>query len=217
LIEKSKLNNNLHSKYQRPAKSWTRKHSLNLNCLNRTTIKDYDIVCMIGQGAFGIVQRATKKDTGEKVAIKQYERSKLEKEPERAHSLRKEMNILSKLDHVGIMKFVDSIDTGHRVNLVLEYINGNNLYQYIRKMPESRIRDEQEVKTIFKQILESVSYMHEQRVVHRDLKLENILIDRKTKQTKLIDFGFATTVSSISDTKLPFSCGTPIYMCPEMA
>ena len=93
----------------------------------------------------------------------------------------KEMNILAKLDHIGIMKFVDSIDTGHRVNLVLEYVNGNNLYQYIRKMPESRIRDENEVKVIFRQIIEAVKYMHDQRVIHRDLKLENILIDRKTK------------------------------------
>ena len=70
VIDKITYNNNLHSKYQRSSKSQTRKHNLNLNCLNRTTIKDYDVVCMIGQGAFGIVQRATKKDTGEKVAIK---------------------------------------------------------------------------------------------------------------------------------------------------
>ena len=59
--------------------------------------------------------------------------------------------------------------------------------------------------------------MHDQKVIHRDLKLENILIDRKTHQTKLIDFGFATQVRSISETKLPYSCGTPIYMSPELA
>lgn len=121
------------------------------------------------------------KNTGMKVAIKQYERTKLEKDPERVISLRKEMTILSKLDHEGIMKFVDSIDSGPRINLVVEYINGNNLYQYIRKLPESRIKEEEEVKVIFKKILESVQYMHEQNVVHRDLKLENILLDRETK------------------------------------
>ena len=79
----------------------------------------------------------------------------------------------------------------------MEYINGNNLYQYIRKMPESRIKNEEEVKIIFKKIVESVKYMHDQKVIHRDIKLENVLIDRKTQQTKLIDFGFAREVQSI--------------------
>lgn len=59
--------------------------------------------------------------------------------------------------------------------------------------------------------------MHSQRVIHRDLKLENILVDRATNKTKLIDFGFATRVKSAYESRLPYSCGTPIYMCPEMA
>jgi len=58
--------------------------------------------------------------------------------------------------------------------------------------------------------------MHSENVVHRDLKLENILIDRATKSTKLIDFGFGTEVQSIKDTKLSYYCGTPTYMSPEM-
>ena len=59
--------------------------------------------------------------------------------------------------------------------------------------------------------------MHSQNVVHRDLKLENILIDRQSKQIKLIDFGFSTEVISMKETRLPFVCGTPIYMSPEVA
>jgi len=203
---------------QKAARSSSRRNmNLNLNCLNQTTIRDYDIQCLIGQGAFGVVQRATTKANGQKVAIKQYDRSKLLQDANRVVALNKESAILAKLSHEGIMGFVDSIDSGNKINIVVEYINGNNLYQYIRKLPESRIKDENEVKIIFKKTLESVQYMHEQRVIHRDLKLENILIDRKTQQTKLIDFGFATVVKSISETKLPYSCGTPIYMCPEMA
>ena len=66
-------------------------------------------------------------------------------------------------------------------------------------------------------ILESVEYMHDNGVIHRDLKLDNILIDRKNDITKIIDFGFATVVKSISKTKLPYECGTPPFMCPEMA
>ena len=58
--------------------------------------------------------------------------------------------------------------------------------------------------------------MHNQNVVHRDLKLENILMDRKTKQTKLIDFGFSIEVDSIRDTKISQICGTQVYMSPEL-
>ena len=59
--------------------------------------------------------------------------------------------------------------------------------------------------------------MHHQNVAHRDLKLENILIDRDTKQTKLIDFGFSIDVDDIKVTKLTHYCGTPHYMSPELA
>jgi serine/threonine protein kinase len=59
--------------------------------------------------------------------------------------------------------------------------------------------------------------MHSQGVIHKDLKLENILIDRESGQTKLIDFGFSTKVKSAYESKLSFVCGTPIYMCPELA
>ena len=59
--------------------------------------------------------------------------------------------------------------------------------------------------------------MHENNVIHRDLKLENILIDRESKETKIIDFGFSVNVKDAYETKLPFSCGTPCYMSPELA
>ena len=190
--------------------------SVNLNCPNLTTLKDYDIQVLIGQGAFGIVQRGVKKETNIKVALKQYEKSKLLQDSSRVEALKKEIDILGRLDHPGIMKFHDAIDSGNKVSIVVEYINGNNLYQYIRKMHGSRMQDENEIKVIFKKIVESVKYMHEQNVVHRDIKLENILLDRDSKQTKLIDFGFSTRVNNAQETKLNFFCGTPIYMSPEI-
>lgn len=67
---------------------------------------------------------------------------------------------------------------------------------------------------MFRQIAEAVAYLHGEKIVHRDLKLENILIDAE-KHIKLIDFGFSTFVRS--DKKLAFTCGTPPYMSPELA
>jgi len=115
------------------------------------------------------------------------------------------------------MKFYDAIDSGNKVSLVVEYINGQNLYQYIRKMPGQRIQDENHVKDIFRQIVEAVEHLHAKQVVHRDLKLENVLLDRATNLTKIIDFGFATKVKNTSTSRLPFNCGTPVYMCPDLA
>ena len=101
------------------------------------------------------------------------------------------------------MKFYDAIDEGgNKVSIIMEYINGNNLYQYIRKLPSQRINDENEVKKIFTKIVESIEYMHEMGVIHRDLKLDNILVDRETKQTKIIDFGFSIKVKNAYQTKL---------------
>ena len=59
--------------------------------------------------------------------------------------------------------------------------------------------------------------MHSNNVIHRDLKLENVLIDRESKQTKLIDFGFSIKVKNAQESKLPYCCGTPTFMSPELA
>ena len=90
---------------------------------------------MLGQGAYGIVQRAHTKDTKENVAIKIYEKSKLSSDTARVDALQREIDILSQLEHPGIMKFYDAIDSGNKVSIVVEHINGSNLYQYIRKLP----------------------------------------------------------------------------------
>lgn len=115
---------------------------------------------LIGQGAFGVVQRATMKGSNKKVAIKQYDKAKLCQDAIRIESLRQEIYTMAKLDHVGIMHFYDAIDSGNKISIVVEYINGNNLYQYIRKRPGSRVIDENEVRRIFRPIVEAVSYMH---------------------------------------------------------
>lgn len=172
---------------------------------------------LIGQGACAQVKRATHKDEGYLVAIKQYDVKKLMQDMARINALQRESEVLARLTHPGIMQFYDSFESPNKINLVVEYINGQNLYQYIRKNPGQRIIDEEEVKRVFRQIVEAVSYMHSQGVVHRDLKLENVLLDRQSNQIKLIDFGFSSLVKSWKSTRLPFSCGTPVYMCPDMA
>jgi serine/threonine protein kinase len=67
---------------------------------------------------------------------------------------------------------------------------------------------------LFKQIAEGIEYLHSQNIAHRDIKLDNILIEDKTNIVKIIDFGFSVMCSSIQ--KLKIFCGTPSYMAPEI-
>lgn len=86
--------------------------------------------------------------------------------------------------------------------------------QNFLKKKQNKCISEQTAKPIFKQIVSAVSYFHDLGLVHRDLKLENILID-DLNQIKLIDFGFATACKS--GDKLQLFCGTPCYMDPDLA
>lgn len=87
------------------------------------------------------------------------------------------------------------------------------MHGYIKTFENRRI-PEKEVRFIFKQLTEGIHYLHSNSYVHRDIKLENILIDKKNKTIKIIDFGFSVSVQP--DKKLCMFCGTPSYMAPEI-
>jgi MAP/microtubule affinity-regulating kinase len=108
---------------------------------------------------------------------------------------------------------IESFETAKDIILVLEYINGVSLYQYLKSKPTKRGIDEEMGRRFFRQIAESVKYIHSKSIVHRDLKMENIIIDDKNN-AKLIDFGFSFLCQS--GTKLKTFCGTPSYMAPEI-
>jgi serine/threonine-protein kinase ULK2 len=80
------------------------------------------------------VKRASRKSDKIQIALKQYDKAKLCQDQNRVDSLRAEISTLGLLDHPGIMKFYDAIDSGNKISIVVEYVNGNNLYQYIRKL-----------------------------------------------------------------------------------
>jgi len=95
----------------------------------------------------------------------------------------------------------------------MEFVSGISLLTYLKSQPGRKLL-ENECINIFSQILKGMSYLHELSIVHRDLKLDNLIIDTKTKGVKIIDYGFGciTTWSKL----LNFFCGTPSYMPPEI-
>merc|ERR1719217_1474483 len=98
--------------------------------------------------------------------------------------------------------------------MVCDFVNGGSLRQVLRQQVNSCFK-ESHAKYVFTQVCDAVQYCHSRNIVHRDIKLENMLLDKITGVVKLIDFGFAVQVKC-KDQKLRFFCGTPSYIAPEM-
>lgn len=95
----------------------------------------------------------------------------------------------------------------------MEFIGTTSLFEYLKSKP-NKILPEAEIKFIFRQLTDAVNYCHSKSIVHRDLKLENVLLD-EGRSIKIIDFGFSVIIPY--DKKLTIFCGTPSYMAPEIA
>jgi len=165
----------------------------------------------IGQGAYATVRTAFDKQLNVKVALKIYDKSKLF-EPQRQKSVQREMKILEKLDHPNIVKLYAAFDTRRHVVLEMENIQGLSLHGFLKTHSNRRL-DELEAKRIFRQIVNGISYCHSKSIAHRDIKLENLLLDEKNN-IKIIDFGFSTCMPNTK--KIRIFCGTPSYMSPEI-
>jgi serine/threonine protein kinase len=120
--------------------------------------------------------------------------------------------LMEKMKHPNIVKLYEIIDTTKYVILVMEYVGGGSLHGYLKARSNRRL-DEKEAKRVFKQILEGIKYCHSRCITHRDIKLENILLD-DNNNIKIIDFGFSTCIPN--DKKIKIFCGTPSYMAPEI-
>lgn len=174
-------------------------------------ISNYSFGKLIGQGAYAIVKEAINKFTGIHVAIKIYEKYRLI-DPQRKNSVDREISILKYLAHENIVHMIELIDTPRQLFVVMDLIKGRSLYSYL-KSKESRRLPEFEVRKIFRQLVNAICYCHSNNICHRDIKLENIIID-DTKKITLIDFGFSAKVPK--NEKLKVFCGTPSYMPPEI-
>ena len=119
---------------------------------------------------------------------------------------------MKSLNHPNIVHLIENIDCLKQIFLILDLIKGQSLYSYL-KTKEGRRLPENECKGIFKQLIEGIGYCHSLNICHRDIKLENIIID-EYKKIVIIDFGFATKMQNNQFLKI--FCGTPSYMAPEI-
>jgi serine/threonine protein kinase len=177
-----------------------------------TAVMDmYMVGKVIGVGSYGKVRAAWHRLTGCKVAIKTYDKSKL-KDPAHWKRVHSEIKITEQVSHARIARMYEAVETPKRMHLIMECLDGGNLCSYVKA---KRRLSEDEAKGIFFQLLQAIDHLHQMRVTHRDVKLENVLFDtNESKDIKLIDFGFSTVCEP--GQKLKVFCGTPSYMAPEI-
>ena len=181
-------------------------------------IPGYTILEKIGMGGRGAVYKAIHDINGDKTAIKILLRRASQK-PRASESFTREIQITKRLSHPNIIRYLGDGITDSRPYLALEYVGGGNLDQCLRALPDRRMQFQQAIP-LFIQLLEAVSYMHREGLVHKDIKPKNILLDLRRgggMAAKLSDMGLTSRVSGQEDEFLPVFTegGTPAYMPPE--
>ncbi|XP_050299463.1 SNF-related serine/threonine-protein kinase [Anthonomus grandis grandis] len=170
----------------------------------------YDLEETLGRGHFAVVKLARHVFTGEKVAVKVIDKSKLD-EVSRAH-LFQEVRCMKLVQHPNVVRLYEVIDTATKLYLILELGDGGDLYDYIIRHEQGL--PEEKAKDYFRQIVRAISYCHQLHVVHRDLKPENVVFFKKLGVVKLTDFGFSNKF--YPGQKLETSCGSLAYSAPEI-
>ncbi|KAI0930029.1 hypothetical protein AcV5_006838 [Taiwanofungus camphoratus] len=169
----------------------------------------------LGKGSFATVMKAMNRDDGQWYAIKVIQTSKINRTDTQSTTMNKfarEISILEGLQHPNICQLKEVFFEEWTINLVLEFVRGGDLLDYIIKNNGLR---EPEAQHLTYQICDALAYIHDKGIAHRDLKPENVLLtDDMPPRIKVADFGLAKVIDS--QTRLRTMCGTPIYLAPEV-
>ncbi|OLN84395.1 Fatty acyl-CoA synthetase and RNA processing-associated kinase 1 [Colletotrichum chlorophyti] len=204
---------------------------------------DYVLGNTIGEGEFGKVKLGWKQDGGVQVAIKLIKRDSVGNNPSRLAKIYREIAILRGISHPNIVRLHEMVETERHIGIILEYASGGELFDYILN---HRYLKDNAARRLFAQLVSGVGYLHKKGIVHRDLKLENLLLDRN-RNIIITDFGFANTFDAEEDLTeeeelnlgdrefvkrlgldkiktngtrkgdlMQTSCGSPCYAAPEL-
>lgn len=173
-------------------------------------IGNYTLGIEIGSGAFGKVVLGTHILTGETVAIKILDKLILSQTPEDYELVHQEIAILKIVKHKNIAQLYEIMETPQNIYIIMEYCEGKDLMDYI--LLKTRLGELESLK-LFQQLINALLYLHSQNIAHRDIKIDNMLLDNK-KNLKLVDFGLSTKYTD--DELLNQPCGTVVYAAPEV-
>ena len=176
-----------------------------------TSLQFYKYGRLIGQGAFGKVNLGLNILTGRIVAVKSFDKNNSELTGDNMKKILYETDLMKKLNHPNITKILEMFEDEKYFMIIMEYINGGNLFSFVKKR---RKLSEKTAKFLFRQIIQGIKYIHEQNIAHRDIKLENLLIDLNNN-VKICDFGIGRKIKN-KNQLLHDQCGTLMYMAPEI-
>ncbi|KAJ9260800.1 hypothetical protein DTO195F2_4413 [Paecilomyces variotii] len=218
-------------------------YSSNSSKRRETSFGQYILGQTLGEGEFGKVKLGWKKDGSIQVAIKLIRRESLGSNPSRLPKIYREISILRDLSHPNIVRLHEMVETDRHIGIIMEYASGGELFDHILN---NRYLKDNAARRLFAQLVSGVGYLHKKGIVHRDLKLENLLLDRN-RNIIITDFGFANTFNPTDElgeeieynlTNREFvkrmrldkvdanglrrgdlmqtSCGSPCYAAPEL-
>jgi serine/threonine protein kinase len=142
-------------------------------CISFNLCYRYSLEKLLGKGHFAKVHRAIRKRDGKAFAIKTIEKVKLLENPRNLQTLEREIGILRRLNHQYIIKLYEVYENELYIHIVLEYLQGGELFQQLQSRG---IYSEADAALVFKCVLEALEYVHSRNVIHRDLKPENLIL-----------------------------------------
>ncbi|KAI1636590.1 hypothetical protein F4809DRAFT_608800 [Biscogniauxia mediterranea] len=174
----------------------------------------YARVGVIGKGAFATVHKVTSKYDGSPYAAKELDKRKFMKNGVLDQKVENEMKIMQKVQHPNIVQYIEHFDwDAHQFIIIMEYVAGGDLGKFIS---ENGAIAEPHVKTISSQLIDALGYLHDNKITHRDVKPDNILIQSTNPLVvKLTDFGLSKMIDT-EQTFLKTFCGTLLYCAPEV-
>lgn len=175
------------------------------------TIGKYKLTRFIGEGGMATVYEGVHEKLGTKVAVKILNPI-LSANQQIRERFMNEAKIMAGFNHPNITKIIDFEETPHYLAIIMELLEGHDLNTFVKS---NNVRSDNEIKSLFKQILSAFQYAHENGVIHRDIKPSNIYV-LKDGTVKILDFGIAKLFGQGNEmTQTGTQMGTPIFMSPE--
>lgn len=173
-------------------------------------VGDYKLIKTLGEGSFSKVKLVENIKTNEQFAMKIIDQQ-LVKENKMENQLKREINVMLKMNHPGLIKLHGVMHSKKNIFLVLDLAQGGELFN---KLAQDGPLEENLARKYFQQLIDALDYMHSKNAIHRDLKPENLLLDSQGN-LKIADFGLSIMAPSTSEL-LKTRCGTPNYVAPEI-
>jgi serine/threonine protein kinase len=180
--------------------------------VSEASVGQYIFQRLLGAGSFSKVKLAVDRRTGGAVAVKMMDIDEVRQSARLQETLSREIEILQRIRHPNIVQFREATLMKGTICIVMDYVPGQELFQYVAR--KKRL-DEEETAKILREVLVAIKYLHQNNIVHRDLKLENILVEDRVGRIKvtLVDFGLARLTRNYP---LMTRCGSEEYAAPEV-